>query len=146
MFRFCKTRDELKQLYRELSKFLHPDKNGDHDLFIRLTHAYEYSLDELEGNKPKKENKSHDMKYNNIIYDVESEEFDIIIEIFAYAKRNKRFSLDFTNSVLEFGKKNSFITSHQYNSLIRVHSSFQMGKEEFSDVELEDALEIIRFF
>lgn len=147
MFRFCRTKEEIKQLYRDLSKFLHPDKHGDHDLFIRLTHAYEFSLDDIEGKTPKPEKKVSGMKSGDIIFDIDcslSDDFFIVRDIFAFAKNNKKFSLDFVNSVLEFGKKNGYITSHQYNSLLKVHASFRMDKEDFTDEELDEAWSSIR--
>ncbi|MDA8164437.1 MAG: hypothetical protein M0017_05335 [Desulfobacteraceae bacterium] len=45
------SRKQLVGLYRKRAKELHPDKGGDHDKFIHLTHAYESLLREQ---RPKK--------------------------------------------------------------------------------------------
>ena len=43
-FRDCKTIEELKSLYKKLSKKYHPDLGGDTELFKELLNAYETAI------------------------------------------------------------------------------------------------------
>ena len=133
MFRECKTEKEVKELYRSLSKYLHPDRGGNHDLFIKLTQAYEKSLGKTEGKKEesnKDSSKIYTTQHQDISVFSENIDFTLFAEILLYSKNHPRFKIDFLMSVIEFGKENKFVTSSQYNSLVKVYYSFRMDREE----------------
>lgn len=44
-FYSCKTVEEIKKVFRKLSRDLHPDQGGDHDKFIELQSEYEQKLE-----------------------------------------------------------------------------------------------------
>ena len=56
----------------------------------------------------------------------ESEEYDLIEDMNLFASQNPDFDPSFLDSIGEFGKKNGFISSGQYNSLLKVYRAFRM--------------------
>src|SRR6185503_4569547 len=62
----------------------------------------------------------------------------IIDLIFTYASKNSTFKTDFVKSVKGFLDKKDYITSSQYNSLIKVYFSFRMDEETDEIIEEAD--------
>lgn len=131
MFRSCQNEESIRKLYRRLANFLHPDKGGESDLMVILTNAYEKALIEFkksENSKVKPEAKYQNV-YDDILYDEDDERFEIIEDILAYSEKNPRYKTDYLNSIKEFIDKNGFITSAQYNSLVKTYYAFRMDKQ-----------------
>jgi hypothetical protein len=132
MFINCQDEDSMKKLYRRLANFLHPDKGGEADLMIMLTKSFERALINLK--KSANANVKPDAKYQNIyediLYDLEDERLGIIKEILKYSEKYPRYKTDYINSIIEYMDNNGFITSSQYNSLVKSYYAFRMDKEE----------------
>lgn len=159
MFFKCLTTTECKNLFKRLAKKLHPDLGGDHDLMILLKEAYEerYSsleiFEQLRNEKPKDETKSYTFKKKNKpepapwdgIYEKVTDDIyrgdprlSIIDEILNYASKNPTFKTDFTNSVKGFLDKKDYITSSQFNTLIKIYFSFRMDEEDDEEEIVKD--------
>lgn len=158
MFSKCKTKEECKTLFKRLAKRLHPDLGGEHDLMILLIEAHERQLkwtsfydDELDplsnpssSHKPKNEpNKKQEKEtpssfapwdgiFSNVVEDVflGDPRLTILDEILKYATKNPTFKTDFTESVKGFLNKKNYITSSQYNTLVKIYFSFRMDEKE----------------
>ena len=132
MFKNCQDEESIKKLYRRLANYLHPDKGGEADLMIILTKSFERALVELK--KSANANVKPDAKYQNIYedipYDPEDERFEIFKEILKYSEKYPRYKTDYINSILEYMDNKGFITSAQYNSLVKTYYTFRMDKEE----------------
>lgn len=129
MFHKCKSKEEVKSLYFKLAQFLHPDKGGDGNLFSLLKESYDMALEFVEVVKMEKKNKR---RYENTVYDVDFtdiESLKIIDDIYEYAKTHPKFKTDYLDSIVEYLKQNNYITSHQFNSLVKVYYAFRMEKE-----------------
>lgn len=134
MFRFCKTEEDSKKLFRRLAHFLHPDKGGESDLMQMLVEAYEDHkeiVDKYQEYKAK-ENKKSSVKYENSYEDVKigDERLEILDEISQYGEDHPRFSSNFVESVRGFLEENGFISSGQYNGLVNVYYKFRMNKKD----------------
>ena len=145
MFFRCKTPDETKKLFRRLALHLHPDKGGEDDLMILLQEAYQLHLDGIstweeskkdteKTTEKQKEEPEYPGSYQQVYEDVTKDNpiLDIFKDILEYAKNHKNFKTDYTKSLIEFLEENGFITSSQYNGLVRIYYSFRMHvkKEE----------------
>ncbi len=132
MFRNCQDENSIKNLYRRLANFLHPDKGGEADLMVMLNKSYERALVEFKksGNVNVKPDAKYENVYDDIPYDIEDERFDVIKDILEYAEKNKRYKTDYVQSILEFIENKGYITSSQYNSLVKSYYTFRMDKEE----------------
>jgi curved DNA-binding protein CbpA len=136
MFRSCKSKEEVKKLYRELALLIHPDRGGSNSLMALLTETYEKEMKANGGSKEAKQphsrpssgGRKYEEAYENI-YDG-SYELEIMDEIFEYAKDHQKFSTSFVDSIKEFLEGKGFITSTQYNSLIRIYYGFKMDTKE----------------
>ncbi len=135
MFHKTLSKDEAKRLYYRLSMFLHPDKGGECDLFNLLSESYEKKCMDFDENiqEEPKEKKAENPRYEGnyqAVYDENITILDprikVIDEMLTYAKENKNFKSDFIQSVYKFGKERGYITSMQYNSLLKTYYSFQM--------------------
>ena len=122
-------------MFRRLSLKLHPDCGGEADLMILLQECYENKLKELspkQTNYPPKNptNQTH-QKFQNVYSDVilGNPALHILPEIFEYAKSHKSFKTDYLDSVYEFLSENGYITSSQYNSLLKTYYAFRMDKK-----------------
>lgn len=130
MFHKCKSKKECKSLYFKIAQFLHPDKGGDSYLFSLLNDSYEMAL---EFNKEINSHVDEKRKYASVVEDVYDSDLDalqIVEEIYEYAKTHPKFSTDYLDSVSEFLEERGFMTSSQYNSLVRVYYSFKMEKKD----------------
>lgn len=87
-----------------MSLRLHPDCGGEHDLMILLQESYE--------NVPSTD-----------------ERLKIIEEIIEYAKTHPKFNVAYTESIKAYGSENGYITSTQYNTLVKTYYAFRMDKK-----------------
>lgn len=136
MFHQCQSLEEAKILFRKLAFYLHPDHGGDSQLMILLQESFENFKDYieyLEFEKQKKEQTEKNQKYETQIddvYELDIEKLKIIDEILKYSENHPRFKADYTESVKEYLEEHGFITSQQYNSLVKVYYAFRMDKEQ----------------
>lgn len=153
MFHRCKTEQEIKTLFRRVSKRLHPDLGGEHELMIILQESYEEALrsrqnasepsfDDLTREYAKSSPKQHKKESKpkkpqwepfNGIYEKMTENVyaqdpraQIIIDILLYAADHPSFKADFVISVSHFMEDAGFMTSLQYNSLVKIYYAFEM--------------------
>lgn len=130
MFRSCLCEDSVKKLYRRLAAFLHPDKGGEPDLMSLLTDSYEKALLEVKKISGKQsENIKYENVVNDILYDPSDERLTIITKIREYAEKQRKYKLDYLESVIEFMEDRGYMTSSQYNSLVKSYYSFKMDKD-----------------
>lgn len=124
MFRFCKTFEEKKNLFRKLSKFLHPDSGGDHDLMRILLETWkEIEEDHIKSN-------TDEMEKSEKIF-AQDERFifaqRMMNEIARYALNvNKKFNMTFISSVFEKSEKDNFITVCQFRAVLNVYEKFDV--------------------
>jgi curved DNA-binding protein CbpA len=132
MFRNCQDEESIKKLYRRLANFLHPDKGGEADLMIMLTKSFERSLVDFKKSEKKyvKPDAKYENTYDDIPYEKEDKRFDLIKDILKYAKNNPKYKKDYIESIMEFINNNGFITSAQYNSLVKTYYAFRMDRED----------------
>ncbi len=136
MFHRCKDKDDAKILFRRLAKHLHPDCGGETDLMIILQECYEMYLNpkekkESQTESPKKENVRPDLKYQQTEYNVDSDEIEklkILNEIFEYAKYHPKYNLYYLESVEEYLAEHGYVTSAQYNALVKAYYAFRMDQ------------------
>lgn len=136
MFEVCKSTEEVKNLFRKLARHLHPDAGGDSFLMNRLQESKEYHLWKMSlPNESTKdcETKTKDYKtegYEESYEDIfeEDSRIEIIQDIFNYAKSHPRFCTSFVESVSDYLEKKGYITSAQYNSLVRCYYAFRMNQ------------------
>jgi len=128
MFHNCKNEKEIKKLFRSLASFLHPDKGGEGYLMILLQEAKELAVEAVKGYESfKKETTKHEKTYEDV--DAGDERLSIICEIKKYGEKHKSFSTDFVESVEEYLEEHGYVTSSQFNSLVKVYYSFRMDKK-----------------
>lgn len=128
MFHECKNKEDVKSLFRKLCYFLHPDHGGDTELMILLNDSYEMALDFYDTH----EEAPSQFRYEKVFEDVLNgmSQLEIIQEILAYASKHKRFNTDYVSSLQEFLEEKGYLTSSQYNSLVKIYYSFRMDKEK----------------
>lgn len=133
MFEQCKDKSEIKSLFRKLAKYLHPDVGGDSYLMNRLQESKEYhelklALDtEINREEQKKSRRGYEKVYEDV--HVDDWEFTIIDEIYSYALKNKSFSTQWIDSIYEYYEIKGYITSAQYNTLVKCYYSFNMHEK-----------------
>lgn len=138
MFHRCDNEKQSKDLYRKLCKLLHPDHGGDNECFILLKECYDLfvevqeqlSKDKIKA-EPTKKPAGDPAKYALSDFDILADDacLEVINEIKKYATSHSKFSLSFTESVAEYLEENGFITSAQYNKLVKIYYAFRMDKE-----------------
>jgi len=128
MFEKCLTATEVKELFRKLAKFLHPDVGGDAYLMNRLQESRDYFISLIE-NCEKLQNQQ-EPKYHKSYEDVllGDENLEIIQDILRYAQTHPKFTTNFVESVEAFLEENGYITSAQYNALVKCYYAFKMWK------------------
>lgn len=87
-FEECKTIDEAKKLYRQLSTCLHPDKGGNHELMAKLNSEYEKFIKQKE--KIDSENKEEAIWLN------------MISDILQFSQHKKTFNADYITHLLDY--------------------------------------------
>lgn len=137
MFHNCNNEKDAKELFRRLAHYLHPDKGGESDLMILLQQAYENTLmifKEIEKMNIEQTSKSV-LKYKNVYEDVpiNDPKIDIIKEIFRYSNQHPSFKTSYIESVRDYGIEKGYVTSSQYNHLVKTYYAFRMDKENLSD-------------
>ena len=139
MFRDCTSSEETKSLFKKLAMRLHPDYGGSNELMILLQEAYEKTLNLIEENeeiseKFKTKNKKpkdrfYEKSYENIYLEDEDERLKILDEILEYSKSHPRFNTNFTHEMVLFLNDNLYLTSGQYNSLVKIYYCFRMDEK-----------------
>ena len=130
MFQNCKTADEAKTLFRRLAHFLHPDKGGESDLMILLQDEYDMILEFFRNNTQNLKSKCN-LKYQNTYENVfkGSDELAIFYEIYQYAAVHPKFETKYIDSLNDYLQNNGYLTSTQYNKLVKIYYAFRMDKE-----------------
>lgn len=136
MFRKCKTAEEIKTLFRRLSKFLHPDVGGDVDLMTLLNECYREQLDQIQSiGKPKKVKRTPSPKdsfspvrESRVLY--EDPRSDMIIYIMGYMQRNPEFKSEFLQSIVDFFSRKKYVTGKQYNAALNIYYMYAMEEED----------------
>lgn len=135
MFEKCKNEQEVKELFRRLAKHLHPDVGGEADLMARLQDSKNYHIELFQSmsaaEAKEKAQQQNERYYQNVFEDVFSGQHNIeelIYEMEEYAKQQPRFNRSFLDDVTKFLEGNGYITSSQYNALVKIYYSFRMDK------------------
>jgi|ERR1700722_10881568 len=147
MWHKCTDEDQCKKLFRRLALRLHADHGGSDDLMILLKESYESKLETyLKKTKSKftkrNEKKEHKTEktlwkpgdpFEKVIEDVDLADpmlQTLFLEIQTFSKTNKSFKIDFTESILEYALKNKYVTSNQFNALVKIYYTFRMDQKE----------------
>ena len=145
MFHNCTNKEDVKKLFRRIAKHLHPDSGGEHDLMILLQESYQISFDfyenleKLEKEEETKRRQEEERKrkqqvkaYEKTEEDVHEEDqrLEIIDKIRRYSENHKKFKLDFVESIEETLENRGYITSGQFNALVKIFYNFRMDIEE----------------
>ncbi len=127
MFQRCQNENDIIKLFKRLALRLHPDCGGDHDLMVLLIEHKDQAIQIHQQVFTAFEPKSNNL-YEKTEEDVHSddERLKIIADIKEYAKTHPKFSLNFTNSIEEFLSEKGYITSSQFNVLVKTYHSFRM--------------------
>lgn len=156
MFHKCKDEAEVKAIFRRVAKRLHPDHGGEHELMILLQESYEMALeskkvkeksytdymDELKREYEKRAKEPPKPKWEpfNGIYEKVTEKveegdprLEILDEIFDYSSRHESFDESFAHSVRDFLHERGFLTSMQYNALVKIYYAFNMNEPDDVD-------------
>lgn len=131
MFHRCVTLSEAKNIFRRCAMKLHPDYGGDSDLMILLKECYDLFIEfQNSKNRPEDTDKSTILKYQKSFEDVflNDERLEILNEIFEYSKEHPKYKVGFTLSIHEFLEEKGYITSSQYNCLVKNYYLFRMDK------------------
>jgi hypothetical protein len=149
MFTDCKTPEEAKNLFRRLALRLHPDHGGDADLMVLLRKAYDEFIRCLEmihkGKKespPKKDEdwikrQEENPKYPIVDKNIHAgdEILKIMDDIFEAAEHLKNFKTNYCESIYENLEKNGYLTSTQYNTLVKIYYSWRMDQPRKNKTE-----------
>lgn len=136
MWHRCTTEEEVKDLFKKLAFRLHPDHGGTEELMILLNESYEtakYFYDALNKEKEKpKFTEENPGKYQKSFSDLTlgDERLQVINEILDYARTRKSFNTDFVISIVDYANENGFVTSAQYNSLLKTYYAFKMNERK----------------
>lgn len=139
MFHRCKDKEDGHKLFKKLAKYLHPDTGGDHESFILLKECFDMFLDYLtSGFHENTEKKGDPNRYQLSPYDVTegSDKLKIFDEITKYSKTHLKYNLSYLESVQEYLQEHGFITSGQYNALVKNYYAFRMDKEPMEENEI----------
>lgn len=130
MFHNCRSKEDVKSLFRRLAKYLHPDHGGDAKLMILLQEARDQAEEILDGYEEYETKHKEDREYYTVYDDIRAGDplLSIFDEIDRYAAKNKRFDMSYTNSVWEYLEKNGYITSNQFNGLVKIYYAFRMDQ------------------
>jgi len=147
MFHQCKTKADVKALYRALAKLLHPDQGGSSEMMILLTEARCEAFEAIETiiNLDDHLNKNEDnsdgrefKKQSGPVY-CNDEEALIFMYIRDYAESHKSFSTKFLDSVEAKMDRDGFISANQFNGLVNTYYSFRMYEKDENIDEEEEA-------
>lgn len=129
MFFNTYTKEEALKLFRKLSFRLHPDHGGSNELMILLQEAYEERckwIEELDKAQKKEQKKYYEKTTEKIRSG--DDRLGILDEIYIFLLDNPDIKLDFVESVRNFYKAHAYITSGQYNALVKIYHQFEMDK------------------
>lgn len=131
MFFKCNTEEECLKLFRKLALKLHPDQGGSNELMILLQESFEEKTKFIELMEQCKAENEKKNVYENVYEKIKftDERIKIIHEIIEYFKEKKQKS-DFINSVNEFLQERGYVTSGQYNSLVKIYYQFEIHKRQ----------------
>jgi len=143
MFHKCESPTQIKDLFRKLAKRLHPDHGGSDSLMILLQDAKQdadlrleliSSMDDHQekSSKKKKPKWKSSGRYSveddaDLIYSDDSR-VEILDDILLFAKHHKSFDASFTESIYEYLEDRGYITSPQYNALVRIYYGRKINK------------------
>ena len=124
MFHRCKTTEQAKHLFRKLALRLHPDQGGDHDLMILLQECFDSHKNQGNFKEP--------LKYEKALEKVKAGDprLEIIDDILVYADNHERFDTSFVDSLVTFLETKGYLSSSQYNCLVKLYYSFDMNETE----------------
>jgi len=135
MFRYCKDTQEIKQLFRKLSKLLHPDTGGDAELMSLLIRAKEDSSKNIKETTNTPGSSVEDYDYFEQAYgpvdlsdDIPNQMIEIMVD---YAKSHENFDPAFLIKMKDIYEEKGEISAGQYNALLRVFTAFRM--EEWNE-------------
>lgn len=130
MWHRCKNNEELKILYKRLAYLLHPDTRGESDLFIILQESFNSEKDrrkefDFSAFEVSDENEIRKKTVDHVFQG--DPRLKIISDIEEYAKKNTLYNLSFIKSIKKYLVSKGYITSSQYNSMIRIWDSWDMS-------------------
>lgn len=143
MFRDTSSEADVKDLFRKLSKLLHPDLGGNSYLFNKLIIAKNKQLELL--SEPVKEREKYSEKdFEDCDYFRESRTSvdlsdempnELMTIIFSYSKEHKGFNPSFFNKMRDVYNEKGKISANQFNALIRTFRAFRMEEwyESFNE-------------
>ena len=126
MFHRSQTKAEGKSLFRKLAMRLHPDHGGDNDLMILLQETYDKFIETFDDHIVK----DSPLVYEKVYENVESGDIrlKLLVDIMSYGEQHKKFNTDFCESILDFLDEKGYITSSQYNALLKTYFAFKMNE------------------
>ncbi len=156
MFQDCNSETEVKKLYRRLALLIHPDRGGDGELMVKLTKAYDRALSNApkprsttsqartqpnprprkppepkpqpEAPRPRKDGEPYTESQEGDIKNTDWRS-GILLELVEFFKTKKSYTNKFINSIACYFAIRGFITSGQYNCLVRMYNEFGLNKK-----------------
>lgn len=144
MFFKCDSKDECQKLFRKLALRVHPDMGGSNELMILLQEAFDdrikylekpkkkstekkKSKDKPKKDKPKQADKIYENVYEKIYFD--DDRLSVLDEILEYLKAHNNLKINFVHDVQRYLQENDFMTSGQYNALVKIYYQYEMHKK-----------------
>ncbi len=131
MFFKCLDKNESQKLFHKLALRLHPDHGGSNELMILLQEAYQERIRVIEMIEESREHEKQNKTYENVyekIY-LRDERINVMHEIMDYLQKKPDIKIEFAISVHKFLKDNGYVTSGQYNTLVKIYYQFEMDKK-----------------
>jgi hypothetical protein len=131
MFFKSHTKEDCKILFKKLALKLHPDCGGDHQLMLLLNEAYEDRMNwltEIEKSIKEAETAKKTKSYENVVEKIYNGDERILLlqEVDDYMTNNPSLKLDFVVSVLAFYFEKGYVTSGQYNAILKIYHQYEM--------------------
>ena len=133
MFFKCRTKEDVEKIYEQLSFYLHPDRGGCPMIFNLLEEAKDNMLsiiDELDADidqKKKHQGQKYEPQLGNIEYG--DPRLEILTDHIRYKHFSPKFSIEFAESLCAYLDEKGYITSSQYNCLVKTYYAFKMWEK-----------------
>lgn len=145
MFQMQMCDENVKSLFRKLSKYLHPDVGGDKDLFRMLVDARDGQLSYLkdinemadrceEEEDELEQDNDWDGEFRKIednIYKNDGMLIAVIEIMSSYSKSHNKFDPSFLIKMIDACEEKGFMTANQFNALLKTFKAFRMEEWEY---------------
>jgi len=128
MFSGCKNPKEVIDLFEKISLYVHPECGGAEELFELLEAAKDRAIESIVAYNEYAElcDQAELPRYeltNQAVHQGDTN-LNIINDILDFSSDDNEFNSEFTLSVANFFKRKKYITSAQYNALVKIYNAF----------------------